>query len=190
MGTSRNDPSPATPSWKAALAVLGRTDVSVDMQVREVWRAAAQDRKGALARDLSHPLLATAWEMSRQGLSAQRALETYEDAALHVSNVGLALEFGRRALARCTSQQPTKTSFSAELFSEAIAYYVARDLPSIVASKGRVSGVSGAIQLKSSIRDFVRSHVSNFGEPSEGPIGWKTFVAKVTDALQKKEDRR
>lgn len=187
MGTSRNDPSPATPSWKTALAVLGRTDVSVGLQVREVCRAAAQDRHDGLGRDLSHPLLATAWELSRQGVPAQRALETYDDAALHVTNVGLAVEFGRRALARCTLQEPTKTSFPAELFSEAIGYYVARDLPSVVAAKGRVSAVSDAIHLKSSIRDFVRSRVSDLGDPSKGPTGWKTFVHKVTDALQKKE---
>jgi hypothetical protein len=190
MGTSRNDPSPPTPSWKTALAVLGRTDVSVDMQVREVCRAAAQDRHAGLGRDLSHPLLATAWELSRQGLSAQRALETYDDAALHVANVGLAVEFGRRALARCTLQGPATTSFPAELFREVFGYYVARDLPTVVAAKGRVSAVSDAIQLKSSIRNLVRSRVSDLGEPSKGPAGWKTFVAKVTDALQKKEAHR
>jgi hypothetical protein len=186
MGTSRNDPSPPTPSWKAARAVLGKTDVSVAMQVREVCRAAAHDREGALQRDLSHPLIAKAWELSRGGLSSHQALQSYDEAALHVTNVGLAVEFGRRALARCTVETATPRSFASELFSDAIGYYVARDLPSVVAAKGRVQGVSDAIKLKSSIRDFVRSRVTDLGEPSKSPKGWQTFVAKVTDALQKR----
>jgi hypothetical protein len=190
VGTSRNDASPSTPSWKAVLAVLGKTDASVEMQVREVSRAAAQDRDGALARDLSHPLMAAAWEMSRQGLPVERALNSYEDSALHVSNVGLAVEFGRRALARSTSQLPGTTSFSSELFSEAIAYYVARDLPTVVAVKGRVSTVSDAVRLKSSIREHVRASVSALGEPSPGVRGWRAFVTKVVDALQEKGGRR
>jgi hypothetical protein len=187
VGTSRNDPSPPTPSWKAARAVLGKTDVSVAMQAREVCRAAAHDREGALQRDLSHPLLAKAWELSREALSPHQALQSFDEAALHVANVGLAVEFGRRALARCTLQAAAPKSFPSELFSDAIGYYVARDLPSVVAVQGRVQAVSDAIKLKSSIRDFVHSRVSDLGEPSKSPKGWQTFVAKVTDALQKKE---
>jgi hypothetical protein len=190
VGTSRNDASPSTPSWKAVLAVLGKTDVSIELQVREVWRAAAQDRDGALARDLSHPVISGAWELSRQGLPVERALQGYEDNALHVSDVGLAVEFGRRALARCASQAPGATSFPAELFGEVSAYYVARDLPSVVAAKGRVPAVSDAIRLKSSIREFVKSQIATLGEPTRGTRGWKTFVAKATDVLQKKAGRR
>lgn len=187
MGTSRNDPSPPTPSWKAARAVLGKTDVTVAMQVREVCRAAAHDRGGALQRELSHPLLAKAWQLSKEGLSPHQALATFDEAAHHVANVGLAVEFGRRALARSTLQAPTVTSFASELFSDAISYYVARDLPSVVAVEGRVKAVSDALKLKSSIRSFVQSRVSDLGEPSKTRTGWQSFVSKVTDALQKRE---
>jgi hypothetical protein len=114
----------------------------------------------------------------------------FDDAAHHVANVGLAVEFGRRALARCTLETPSRASFPAELFGDVISYYVARDLPSVVAAKGRVSGISEAIRLKSQIRDFVRSRVASLGEPSRSGAGWKNFVAKATNALQKKEGER
>lgn len=143
-----------------------------------------------MQRDLSHPLLAKAWELSTQGLPPQQALETFDDAALHVSNVGLAVEFGRRALARCTLQTATSTSFASELFSDVIGYYVARDLPSVFAVQGRVAAVSEAMRLKFSVREFVHSRVSALGEPSKTPKGWQAFVAKVTDALQKREAER
>lgn len=189
MGTSRNDASPSTPSWKAVLAVLGKSDVSVELQVREVWRAAVHDRDAALTRDLSHPVIAAALELSRQGLPIERVLQSFDENVLHVSNVGLAVEFGRRALARCVSQEPAARSFAAELFGETVAYYVARDLPSVVAAKGRVPAVSDAIRLKSSIREFVKSQVAAMGEPSPGITGWKAFVEKAAESL-KKERRR
>ena len=94
-----------------------------------------------MQRDLSHPLLAESWSFPEKVYAPHQALQSFDEAALHVANVGLAVEFGRRALARCTLEAATPRSFALELFSDAIGYYVARDLPSVVAVQGRVQSV-------------------------------------------------
>jgi len=57
MGTSRNDRSPGTPSWKPVLASVGNPLVSVERQNLEIWRAAFAERGETLERELGSSVL-------------------------------------------------------------------------------------------------------------------------------------
>src|SRR2546427_5929708 len=165
MGTSRNDRSPMTPPWKMALAVLATPDVPPERQSIEIWKAVAADRGQKLVRDFSNPSLAEACRWVSQGLSVQEALTRFNRSTLYESNAGLAIDMGRRALARCAAERGDAASFVGELFSEAVSYYASRDLPSYVGAEGRISNSSDVIRLKETLRETTKQQVRCLGQP-------------------------
>jgi hypothetical protein len=187
VGTSRNDPSPSIPPWKPVLAVLGRTDVPAARQSLEIWRAVAADRGERLVRDLANPTLAEACSFVAEGRSVGEALAAYDEATLHLGDVGLAVDLGRRALARAAAKNSGATGFAGELFAEAVSYYASRDLPSFVAAPGRVSNSSAAIALKEDLRNIARQAAFSAGRPALDRRGWNRYVGRVITALQGRE---
>lgn len=53
MGTSKNVASPDTPPWKMALAALGRPNIPVTKQNREIWRSVHAERGPEAAVEFS-----------------------------------------------------------------------------------------------------------------------------------------
>jgi hypothetical protein len=190
MGTSRNDASPSTPIWKPTLAILGRPDVSIEQQLREVWRAAARDRGNALFESLADPSIASAFSIASERLSVERTLAKFDQANLHAYKSGLMLDVARRALARCAAQGEGASAFPSELFGEATSYYVSRDLPSLVAARGRVGSISEAIKFKNEIRSVAKDRVKRIATPKPSASAWRRYVAEVLGSLQSKESQK
>lgn len=186
MGTSRNDRSPGTPPWTMAWAVLGAIDVPVERQCIEIWRAASADRGDKMLRDFANRSLAEACRVAAAGLSPQEAVARFNEISRYESDAGLVIDMGRRAIARCAAERGTAVKFVAELFSEAVSYYVSRDLPSYVAAAGRVANTTEAIKLKESLRRVTKQQVEGVGEPKLGPKQWQEYVAHVLRVLQDK----
>jgi hypothetical protein len=189
MGTSTNHASPPTPNWNVARALLGRTDVAADRQSQELWRAAVSDRGTRLLESLGSPLLAEAAATAGAQRAPAEAVRVY-DAALRASGeAALALDMGRRALARSTAHAAGSSGFAAELFAEAAAYYVARDLPSVVGKEQRIAGPAESIRLKDAIRAVARTtalvaaHEIAPAALTE-PGRWRDYVGIVLRALQ------
>ena len=99
MGTSSNQPSPKTPSWGLANAVLGQPSASMERQHQELWRAAIGDQGDALLDALGSPLLANACVLSTKSSSPSEAIGGFEQSLLDSHNAGLMLDLGKRALA-------------------------------------------------------------------------------------------
>jgi hypothetical protein len=184
MGTSKNVASPDTPPWKPALAVLGRTGVAAPRQLLEIWRSASADRGHRLLDDFATPTLAQACKLASTATNVAGALTEYDHMLGENKARGLGVEVGRRALARAISQKLGSQGFAAELFAEATSYYVSRDLPSFVGSRGRVETMSAAIALKSQIGFATRAVVENYGAPATDTNGWVTYVDRVLRGLQ------
>src|SRR5690348_6514649 len=104
MGTSKNVRSPDSPPWRPFLAVVGRPDISVERQARELWRAAYADRGPRLEDDFSQSTLAVACRIASTGRNVQAALREYDAANQRERRVGLGIEIGRRALARSVAR--------------------------------------------------------------------------------------
>src|ERR1035438_4136459 len=151
MGTSKNVGSPDTPPWKMALAVLGRPDVPVARQNREIWRSVQAERGPETADDFSHPAVAVACRLAAESSDVRVSLSAYEEHLASQNKSGFAVEIAKRALARTVRAQQGPEGFARELFAEATSYYASRDLPSFVGSRGRVSTTSEAIALKTSL---------------------------------------
>lgn len=167
-----------------ALAVVGAPDVSPARQSLEIWRAVAADRGESLLRDFSNPALAEACRHVAQGLPVRDAIAQFDRSTLREGAAGLALEMGRRALARCTAQGTDAASFVGELFAEAVSYYSSRDLPSFVGAAGRVPTTSAAIRLKDNLRQTTKEQIRALGPPELTPAGWRRHITRVLKKLQ------
>jgi hypothetical protein len=189
LGTSANHPSPNTPTWKLAKAVVGREDVPVHRQASEIWRAALGDRAEALKGELASGLIGRAAAIADSAKSPSVAVRQLEQLMLESRSTGLTVEVAKRALARAVAGQTGARGFAAELFAEATSYYVSRDLPSYVAGVGRVATTSGAIQLKAQLRSVAMEAASSRELASTDAAGWRRYVNRVVDDLTKKKSR-
>jgi len=104
----------------------------------------------------------------------------------------------KRTTRRCAEAEPPtaqaagSVGFAAELFAEAAAYYVARDLPSVVGKDRRVATPAEAIRLKDAIRSVARSTAQAAAREAVGregaapvePREWRAYVGGVLRALQ------
>jgi len=184
MGTSKNVRSPDIPPWKPFLAVLGRPDIPIDRQTRELWRAAYADRGPRLEDDFSQSTLAVACELAATRRNLQAALREYDAANQREHRAGLGIEIGRRALARAIARGTGAAGFAADFFADASSYYASRDLPSFIGAAGRVQNTSSAIELKSAINRVTREQVSKIGMPRTGAEGWASFVKSALTVLR------
>jgi hypothetical protein len=150
----------------------------------EIWKAVAADRGEKLLSDFANPALAAACRFVVEGIPVHDALERFDRSTVHESSAGLAIEIGRRALARCTAQKVDAATFVGELFAEAVSYYASRDIPSFVAAEGRIASTSSSIQLKDRLRQTTKDQVKALGQPRFTPREWKSHIARVLRALQ------
>jgi hypothetical protein len=125
--------------------------------------------------------------MVAEGRSVAEALFAYDEATLHLSDVGLAVDLGRRALVRAAAKNSGAIGFAGELFAEAASYYVSRDLPSFVAAPDHILNSSSAIALKEELRNVARQAAFIAGEPADDRRGWNRYVARVITVLQARE---
>lgn len=184
MGTSKSTPSPDKPPWRPVRAVLGREGISAERQASEIWLGALGERGDRLVDDFSQPSLAAACRLADSRESVHSALEKYDAINQTEGRAGLAIELGRRALARCTVKQGSGVDFVAELFSEAVSYYASRDLSSYVAAPDRVKTTTAAINLKSQLRALTAEKVRILGQPPSDPQGWIRYVETVLTKLR------
>jgi hypothetical protein len=190
VGTSRNDPSPKTPEWRPAIAILGRTDIPIERQSAELWSAAAADLDGTLRDDLSHHVFAEACEIAERGGDLFDALDSYDDASRREHKPGIAIEFGRRALARSLSNREGAAGFARELIAETAGYFASRDLPSYVGSKDRIAGVEDLVSLKDRLADQARNIASGVWQPGMGPERWRNYITSAIRELTRLGTRR
>jgi hypothetical protein len=192
MGTSTNQPSPRRdPSWMAARAALGSTVLPLERQSQEIWRAAISDPIADLQNSLSSSAVSAAVGIANASPDPQSAIRAFGERLLKNAEASLFTEIARRALTRALLANKGGQGFAAELFAETAAYYVSRDLPSVIGSPGRVQNTSSAMALKRAFTDVARS--AALGAAQESPIfgvsdrpsagAWKAYVRRVLAAL-------
>ena len=183
MGTSTNQRSPARPTWRLPQALLGRPDVSPDIQGAEIWRAASFDPETAVARRLSDPILANACAIAAKAVSPVEATRLYDSVLNETRTAGFIFDLARRALTRSVAKGSGVQGFAAELFAETVAYYASRDLPSYVGKYGRISTASEVIEFKKKLQQHTRDVVSREPLPKLSKDNWSTFVYHIVDKL-------
>jgi hypothetical protein len=137
-----------------------------------------------MLRDFSDPALAQACEIAARGLTPQEAVSRFNDVTKYVSEAGLTVDMGRRAIARCAAEHGDAKQFMAEFFAEATSYYASRDLPSYVAAPGRIAGSTDSIRLKESLRQATRQQVESVGQPRLAPRQWSQYIREILSVLR------
>jgi hypothetical protein len=183
VGTSSNQPSPKTPSWRLAHAVLGNPNVDSERQGQELWRSAIADQGATLAEGLGGSLVAKACTLATRAKNPSEAIVQFEKSVLEKHAASLIIDFAKRALARSVAVKSGASGFASELFSETAAYYISRDLPSFVGAPGRIKTTSEAIALKNQVRNHAREIAKIFPVRTD-PKGWRNYVSDVLSALR------
>lgn len=182
MGTSTNQRSPNTPSWRLSRAVLGMANVGIARQSQELWKAAVGDRGESLRTALGAEVLARAADIADTASSPIEAVRQFDSAVSEQRQAGLFLDLGKRALARSVAARTGRRGFASELFSEAVSYYASRDLASVVGRPTRIQSVDQALSLKSGLRSIAR-RIAEESSLSSGSESWRVYVSQVLDRL-------
>jgi hypothetical protein len=193
MGTSSNQPSPSKdPSWMAARVALANPAFPLDRQSQEMWRAAVSDTDASLQERIGDTLFAKASELARTKAGDDATVDTYLDLVDRSSVSSIYTEIGKRALLRAVHSSGGSPAFASELFAETAAYYVSRDLPSVVGRNARVSSITQAVALKQTVTNLARAAAVEVAKTSAifdskvpiTPRKWKSFVASVLAVLK------
>lgn len=187
MGTSINQRSPRTVGWSVVAAAYAREDVPTDRLVQEIWRAAANQPSGDLAKDLEAPLITEIARIASTGGSRAEAVDRAARTAAFSGRNSLAADLAQRALAQSFGEQGDRVAaFTRSLFSQAGDYLVSRDLPGYVGEQARARNVSDAIALKREIRAEIGRRVDGVRRPKDlsAVEAWQGYVARVVRHLQ------
>lgn len=194
MGTSTNHGSSRLiPSWGISRASLGTRQVPLDRQANEIWKSASADKEANLALQLSSVTVSHAAELAASSAEPAIAVRMFDDALDEHQDCGVVYDIARRALLRATRNKSGAEGFTQELFAEAANYYVSRDLPSLVAAKGRVATTSEALEVKDGIRELTRQVVAPLAVGLSDDIRergaldtqkWRVVVGAALTALQ------
>ena len=181
MGTSSNHRSRDIPSWTPARAVLGRLEVPVDVQSREIWRSALADQTALIQERLASDVVSFACSIAQSEKNPIAASSQLDERLHEAKSASLIDSIAKRALVRAVALGGGADRFGAELFAETVSYLASRDLPSYMGAEGRIKNAEGVIGLKNALQEQARSaaaSVTLFGAQS-----WGTYVNEVLRSL-------
>jgi len=179
MGTSVNQSSPRTLSWKVAQAGYRDPKVSIDRVTSEVWRAALNQESGDIERLLSQPVVArigalASGSVSRVDLAKRSAAEIAKG-----KHSSLATDIARRAAVQVAGAGNWAEVFAPRLFAEATTYLVSRDLPGFV-GLGRVRTVAESMSFRQSVANRAAQIVASVPRPGKmTERTWPEYVRNV-----------
>jgi len=186
VGTSKNQPSPKTPNWRAAHLAYSDPTISLDRAVQEIWRAATNQPSGDLAHSLRQPAVAECWAVASEARSREGAVDLVSRHIASLGRTSLALVIAQRAIAQSFGQPNPVASFASCLFAEAGNYLVSRDLPGFVGATGRATTITEATSLKAQIRDRIGARTAEDKAPTKAALAdsWADYVTQVVSHLR------
>jgi hypothetical protein len=192
VGTSKSQPSPGTPNWKAAQLAYADPAVTIDRAVQEIWRAATNQPSGDLTQLLREPAIAECVAIASDSPNRESAVDAV---ARHIASLGkasLGLVMAQRAVAQSYGQADSVAAFASALFSEAGNYLVSRDLPGFVGTEGRAKTTSESMALKAQLRERIAERASEIKPPRRAALvdSWSDYVASVVQHLRQTGRKR
>jgi hypothetical protein len=186
VGTSKSQPSPRTPNWRAAQLAYARPDVTIDRAVQEIWRAATNQPSGDLTQLLREPAIAECVAIAAEAPNRESAVDAVSRHIASLGKASLGLVMAQRAVAQSYGKADPVAAFTSSLFSEAGNYLVSRDLPGFVGAAGRAKTTSEAMALKAELRERVAERASEIKPPRRGALvdGWSDYVTRVVQHLR------
>lgn len=183
MGTSSSRRVPRSDRWQPARDLLGNTRWPVDTQSMELWRAISADVSERVSGQLRSSIVATAAELASTETSPANALVRLSKEIVRQRQAGLVSEMAKRALTRAVAANAGPSGFAAELMAEVVSHYASRELPSLIASQGRVSDTGEVIALKNHLRNLARSATAGINLTERRRRDWSGVVNELLATL-------
>ena len=186
MGTSKSQPSPRTPNWRAAQLAYSDPAVTIDRAVQEIWRAATNQPTGDLGLLLGEPAIAECIAIATDSPSRESAVDAVSRHIASLGKASLGFVMAQRAVVQSYGQPDPVAAFTSSLFGEAGNYLVSRDLPGFVGADGRAKTTSEAIALKAQLRQRTAERAAEIRPPRRAALvdSWSTYVARVVEHLR------
>jgi hypothetical protein len=186
VGTSKSQPSPRTPNWKAAQLAYADPAVTIDRAVQEIWRAATNQPSGDLTQLLREPAIAECVAIAADAPNRESAVDAVSRHIASLGKASLGLVMAQRAVAQSYGKADSVAAFASSLFGEAGNYLISRDLPGFVGPEGRAKTTSQAIALKAQLRERVAERASEIKPPRRAALvdGWSDYVTRVVEHLR------
>lgn len=187
MGTSISQGSPNDLNWRRARIAAASPSVPVELSVRELWRAAAQNSVASWSELLSSAGVISCLNLA---VSSENRVYVPRRAAQEIGRSrqsSIATDIARRALVRALSREDRDQAFVEFLFIEAANYLVSRDASTQVSPTNRNRNVSDVIAYKRQVADRVRDLVRSYPLPPHEELanGWPDHVRGVIQALSR-----
>lgn len=189
MGTSSNQRSPDTPSWRLARALIGSTAAPAQKQSIEMWRAATTDETADVIGYLCGGRTFAAAKLTETSSNPREAAEAFFNIMKTSGSAPFLDASASRALLRTVAKKGDVRAFAGELLSEAIAYYASRDLPSYVGRPGRIESTSQAVALKAKLQELARNACAPLPSKSISDANaWAKYVGEAIARLTSRKD--
>lgn len=191
MGTSVNQPSPATQHWKVVQEMYDDPSVPPERLLREIWRAATNQPEGNLAAQLADPSILAIGNFATSATSPAEASYLAGTYIAENEVSSLATDIAKRAVMQSVGKPNPTVSFVERLFAEATNYLVSRDLPGHITPGSRLQNVSEARTFRRTMTESTASAVSPLVSAQvPSSTDWPLFVEGLVNSIQQRSGRR
>lgn len=192
MGTSVNQRSPDTPSWKIVQRAYEDPTITPERNLQEIWRAATNQQGNDLGRQLSGDIVRDLAQVAVTAGSAAEAGQIATHLIADSKGASLGADLARRAAMQAAGREFAGDFFLQRLFAEATAYLVSRDLPGHISEGKRLPTVSAAREYRQQLTLMAASVAQAAPRVDLGAVtsrGWSDYVANVLTLLKESPGR-
>lgn len=189
MGTSVNQRSPDTPSWRIVQRTYEDSSIPLERALQEIWRAATHQQESDLGRQLSQPVILELADVSARADSPAEASRLANEVIATSKAASLGADLARRAAIQAAGRPDAGQLFVERLFAEATGYLVSRDLAGHISEGKRLPTVSAAREFRAqltSIASKTASSLSVDGSPLASSEIWAGYVSTVLNAIKQR----
>src|SRR4051812_34284723 len=129
MGTSVNQPSPKTTSWRAVTTCYESDQISPDRAAAEIWHAATTD--STIEAQVKSDAVFACYQLSQKGISSERVHAALASISSEFGN-SMVLEYAKRATAIAAQGRHPGQHWPALFFKQLTNYFVSRDASGFV----------------------------------------------------------
>jgi hypothetical protein len=181
MGTSVNQASPRTTSWRSVATCYQSDQISPDRAATEVWRAATATA-GTLDAQIKSDGVFACYQLAQRGVAPQQIHTALTEISERHGN-SIVLEFAKRATLIAAHTPKPAEHWPQQFFKQVSAYLVARDASGFVGPNCRSKTVGDLMSLKAAIGETVAEKVSGLRIAARSPQEWSRVASATLSAL-------
>ena|ERR1051326_3906989 len=183
MGTSVNQSSPRTTSWRSVITGYESDQVTVDRVVKEIWHA-AESEGSTVGAQIRSPAVFACYNLTQSNIPRDQIHDALSDVSSKYGN-SMVVEFAKRATILASQGAQAARQWPSIFFRELTNYLVSRDASGYVGPASRSKTVGDLINLKHSIGREVQRVIGEVPISARNVNGWVRAANTALSALRK-----